>query len=240
MKALDTLLGLANDNLVNLKKDERDIIDARLKNLQKGIDEVTANKDKITDLMIKYPTGVVKGGVNFLDNPQQAILKILPTLSEQEQVKLALDQVKLQQAKLTLAQSKAKGAGGGSGSGSATAKSKAEVQKYETLLLQGKSGGMPYAEAIIAFGDVLPISYINSIYPQESKQASTLVNPQQQLENQLYGDVVNNPNQYNTSFDKNGKVVVQKKDQPAKAGTGGVLSTIGNAAKSVFNFFTGK
>ena len=237
LNALNTLLKLSNDNLVDLQKQDRDLIDKRMKNLQDGIDNAQKNKDKIMDLVVKYPTAAANGGVNFLDSPQDAVLKMLPTLSQQEQVQLALDQVKLAQAKLTLAQSKSKGSGGSGGTGV----SKADQQKFETQLLQGKAGGMPYAEAIYAFGDVLPITYINSVYPQEAKAAGTLVNPQQQVANIAYGDVVNNPQNYDVSIDGDGKVLVNKKsgggaDNAAYAQQHPVL----NAAKSVFSWIKSK
>ena len=236
IKALDTLLGLANEDLVILKKEERDLVEQRMKNLEKGIDQVQANKEKITDLLVKYPNAALKGSINYLDTPEQAIIKMLPTLSQEDQIRLALDQVKLEQAKFNLAQDKAKGAGGGGGSGGGGV-SKAQAQKYETQLLQFKSGGMSYPEAILAFGDVLPISYINSVYPQESKVASTIpkdVSAEQQFKDKAYGDVINNPDKYETKFDKDGKLVVTSKAPQKPAGGGGIVGGI----KSAFNWAT--
>lgn len=235
MKALDTLMGLANENLVSLKKDEKDLIEQRMKNLEKGIDQVQQNKEKITDLLVKYPNAALKGSVNYLDTPEEAVLKMLPTLSQEDQIKLALEQVKLEQAKLTLAQSKAKGAGGGGSGGKG---SKAQQDSYKSMVLQAKNGGMSYPEAIMAFGDVLEISWINSVFPEASKLASTVPKEQtaqQQLEDKAYGDVVTNPDKYNVTFNKEGKLTIQSKAPSNNSSSGGGIV---GGIKSAFNWAT--
>ena len=210
LNALNTLSTLANNKLVSLDKEEKNLINERIKNLKEGMDQIEKNKDKITNLMIKYPNAVVKGGVSYLDSPQEAMLKMLPTLQKADQLKLALDQAKLNQANLKVSSSgrKSSGGGGGGSSGGGTVPTKAN-QKDVQELLSFKQRGMTYEEAILAYSDTIPMTFINSVYPQEAAEAKKILSPQQQFEGAAYNDVLQHPDQYTTDF-STGKPTVIK------------------------------
>lgn len=217
LNALNTLSTLANNKLVSLDKEEKNLINERIKNLKEGMDQVEKNKDQITNLMIKYPNAVVKGGVSYLDSPQEAILKMLPTLQEADRLKLALDQAKLNQAKLKVSGGSggSRRSSGGGGVGGGTVPTKANKKDVQEML-SFKQRGMTYEEAILAYSDTIPMTFINSVYPQEAAQAKKVLSPQQQVEGAAYSDVLRNPDQYSTNF-VNGKPQVSK-NQPLPTG----------------------
>ncbi len=80
--ALDTLLNLANNNLVDLTKEERAIVDDRISKIDEEVTKIEKNKDDVVDLMAKYPAEALKAGITLLDSKDTAMEKILPFLSD--------------------------------------------------------------------------------------------------------------------------------------------------------------
>lgn len=210
MDALSTLLALHENNLVELKKEEKDIVDTRIATIQSQIDETKKNKDDVLTLMTQYPDAFLSGGVTLLDTKETALKKMLPKLAEIDRLKLAKQ---LKDA-----------SGGGI--------TKAQEQTYKGQLLNFKSNGMTYQEAINGFGDKLDISYINQVYGRTSSNDTS----EEVLKNQYYGQFLDNSGnvKQGVSVDidpKNGRLVV--------TGGGSSGSSSGgfwNGVKSFFGF----
>lgn len=142
-KALTTLLDLANNDLVNLKADERDIITQRLDAIETETNRIQENKDAVLELMTLYPRAFQAGGVTLLDSKETALQKMLPTMAADEAAKLAAATTK-----------------------NSTTDDKDGPAADKQLLLQLKANGMTMEEAIDAFGDTVSISWIRSAYNQ--------------------------------------------------------------------------
>lgn len=141
--ALTTLLDLANNDLVNLESDERDIINDRLDSIEKETTRIQENKDAVLELMTLYPRAFQAGGVTLLDSKETALQKMLPTMAADEAAKLAAATAK-----------------------SSTVSDKDGPAADKAQLLQLKANGMTLEEAIDAFGDTVSISWIRSAYNQ--------------------------------------------------------------------------
>lgn len=185
MDALTTLLDLHNKNLVTLTADEKSLVDTRIQSITDQEKQIQDNKTAVTDLMTKYPTAFQKGGVTLLDTKETALKKMLPYLAAAEQAKLD----------------------------TSTNKDGPAADKQQ--LLQLKSNGMPYAEAINAFGDTLSTSWIQSVY---GIQTPGQVSPS----DQLYSNVLNpdgTPKSgYKISIDSKGQPVITQDNSSGKSG----------------------
>jgi len=115
MSALNTLLDLSNSKLVQLTKDEKDLIDRRMGLLSDESKRIDQQKDQVFDLATKYPQAFSTGGVTFTDTPEQALAKMLPLMSKQEKEKYDLDILK---TKASIAKTSSGGGSGGGGSSS--------------------------------------------------------------------------------------------------------------------------
>lgn len=177
--ALNTLLSLYNNKLIDLTKEEQAVAKDRINTLEDQVKQLDKDKGDIQDFMTKYPSAFLRGGVTLTDSKDVALNKMLPFLAKDEQLKLA----KSLQTK---------------SSGSGTAK---DATKDKTLLLQAKANGMPYHEAILAFADTLTPAYIDSIYPEEAKKAKTAPSSGQDR----FSDTVYNQ-LYSQAFDESGNV----------------------------------
>lgn len=113
--ALNTLLDLANDNLIQLSEDEKATIDRRMGLLDSENTRLDKQKDQLLELAIQYPNAFASGSVTFTDSPEQALQKMLPTMSAQEKQLFDLD-VKSKQAAITKAGSSGSGGSGSVGS----------------------------------------------------------------------------------------------------------------------------
>ena len=200
INALKTLLDLHNNNLMKLNEQEKATVDERIKALKDQVDQLDKDRNDIQDFMTQYPSAFLKGGVTLTDTKDEALKKMLPYLAKTEELKLA--------------KSLATKASGGSGS------SAAKQAEEKSLLLQAKNNGMKYSEAILAFADTLPVSYIDSIYPEEAKVAKTIPDSGQKrtedaIYNNLYGQYFDEAGNikagYEVSTDpKTGKPTIQK------------------------------
>lgn len=159
--ALNTLLDLHNKNLVDLKDEEKAIIKDRMASLSKQQDDLKANKDQIFDLAVKYPSAFTKGGVTFLDDPQTALQKMLPTMSAQEQEQYNLD---LQTKQAALAKAKKTGSGGsGGGSGENSSTIQSIASSIQSLRDLGYNEGEIRSAIYQEYGGSMKTTELNSI-----------------------------------------------------------------------------
>lgn len=77
----EKLIDLAEKNIVNLKKDEKDAINTQINFLSGLIEQTNKNKDDVLKLIMDNPDAALKGKVNLTDTPTQAVAKILPYLA---------------------------------------------------------------------------------------------------------------------------------------------------------------
>lgn len=140
-KALTTLLDLANNDLINLDQQERDIVNGRIDAIETEANRIQTNKDAVLELMTQYPRAFLAGGVTLLDSREDALTKMLPQMAADETAKF--------NASIT------KTSGTDDKDGPA-------VDKQQ--LLQLKANGMTYQEAIDAFSDTLSVTWINAVY----------------------------------------------------------------------------
>lgn len=205
LSALQTLLNLSNSNLVDLKSEEREIVETRIQEINNEADRIQANKDDVLDLMVQYPRAFEAGGVTLLDTKEEALRKMLPTMADDERRKLAAAEAKAGQS----------------------GKSEAEVQSAKQLMLEYKSKGMTYDEAITRFADILTPEYIGQIFGR--KPVGTPVDS-----GDLYGAFLNPDGTpkpgYSVGLDKDGKPMIQAA-QPQSTG-GGFWKNIGEAISS--------
>lgn len=187
MKALNTLLGLYNDSLVTLEGDEKDVLEKRISALETQDKEIKQNSKDVFNLMQKYPSAAISGGVTLLDDRSTAIKKMLPKMSSMEMAKFNLDIAKGVKTK--------------------TDKDGPSEDKQQMLGL--KANGMTYQEALNAFSDTLSVSWINDVYRQPDPKAVTAEN---QLLNAYYGTFLENgqvKEGFNVGVDKKGRPVVE-------------------------------
>lgn len=140
--ALDTLLGLASDDLIRLSKEEKDTIDRRMSLLEAEDERLEKQKDQLLDLAIKYPNAFASGSVTFTDSPEQALEKMLPTMSAQEKQLFDLD-VKAKQAAIAKTN---KAGSGGSGSGSSEGEDGVYAAVAHLRTVVDPAIGRPYTE----------------------------------------------------------------------------------------------
>lgn len=185
--ALNTLLNLANDNLIQLSKDEKDTIDRRMGLLDDESKRLDGQKDQLMDLATKYPSAFTTGGVTFTDSPESALAKMLPTMSAQEKQQYDLD-VQQKQADLAKTNAAAKKAAGGSGSGS-TGSSTIQAIASDIDLLKNATNpatNKPFTEQEIRdqlyqeYGGKLKTTELNSAIDNILQGAPKDQTPQQQ------------------------------------------------------------
>lgn len=164
MTALQTLLTLHNNNLVNLSNDEKDIVNKRITALQDQDKEIKSNADDVFQLMSQYPSAALSGGVTLLDDRKTAIAKMLPKMS-------AMEMAKFNAALASSASTK-------------TDKDGPEADK--NLLLSYKANGMTYPDAVTRFGATLSLDWINNAYGQASP-----ANNEDVVKNQYFAGFLN-------------------------------------------------
>jgi len=207
IKALTTLLDLANNDLVDLKDNERTLINDRLGAIEAEATRLQKNKDDVLDLMTKYPKAFAAGGVTLLDTKEQALQKMLPTMAADERRKFEADLSR-------------KTEGG----------DEATIAANKALLLQAKSAGMTYDEAVLAFGDVLPVEDIAEMYGRKAVTSSEDIFKNAYY-NQFLDPATGQPKAGVTvSIDDKGNPVVKQEDADGP----GFWSQVGGAFKSLF------
>lgn len=207
-KALTTLLDLANNDLVDLTTQERKVIDDRLTAIESEANRLQTNKDDVLDLMTKYPRAFAAGGVTLLDSKEVALQKMLPTMSADETAKFNADLA-----------SKSKN-------------TTADTEAAKKTLLDYKSKGMTYDEAITRFADSLSVEYIASVYGRKATGSSGEDVVTDAYYNQFLDPATGSLKEgYSVSIDpKNGRPIVEK----TAAQTEGFWSNIGQAFGSLF------
>lgn len=206
-KALNTLLQLANDNLVDLTEAERKSIDTRLGAIEDESARLQKNKDDVLDLMITNPKAFQAGGVTLLDSKESALQKMLPTMAADEKAKFNADMA-------------AKARSGVTGT------SEAVKKQSTTLLLQYKASGMTYDEAVTRFADTLSVDEIAKIYGRKAVPDAGL----DAITNSYYSQFVDSTTGkvkegYSVTIDDKGKPVI--KETPKE--TGGFWSNLWNS-----------
>lgn len=215
-KALTTLLDLANNDLVSLTKEEKEIIDSRISSIETAATDLQAKRDSAIELMTKFPRAYHNGGVTLLDSYETALQKMLPVMAADETAKFEAD----------LAAKNRVGTEGGADKLSA-----AELSALKAEMLDLKTRGMTYEEAIVAYSNDVPIDYINAVYQRKP----TPGDPQDQITNAYYNQYLNPDGSvkagYNVTVDpENGRPVVTKSNDGP-----GFWGSIGNAFSSLFN-----
>ncbi len=209
LTALNTLLNLYNNDLIDFTKQERDIVTTRITSLQDENKILEQNKQDVMDLMVKYPTAFLKGGVTLLDDKATAIEKMIPTMSSMEMQKFNAEQAVLAKQ-----------------AASTTNKDGSAADKTQLLALKAK--GMTYEEALGAFSDTVSTSWIQSVY----RESSTPATGKDAFQNAYYNQFLTPDGKIdNSSFtiDKNGNPVAK-----GSSSGGGFLSSVGHAIGSFF------
>ena len=207
--ALNTLLDLANNDLIQLNSDEKDLIDKRLSTLESEATRIQTNKDAVTDLMIKFPKAFLAGGVTLLDSKESALQKMLPTMSADEKAKFDADIAASYKT-------------------SSSATTAAELIKYKEELSSLKAKGMTYQEALDAYGPYVGVDYINEIYGIAKTSEAAITNAYyDQYIDKTTGKVKEG---YSVSIDAKGNPVVEKSGDAS----GGFWSGVGNFFSGMF------
>lgn len=227
-KALTTLLDLDNQKLVTLTADEKGTINDRITFIEKQAEELKKNKDDVVTYMTTYPQAFLKGGVTLLDSKETALKKMLPYLSAAEAAKEQAD-LAYKQSQTNLNNAQARKAGAAGSSSGAAAVTAAELTKYKSDLTSYKANGMTYEDAINAYADVVPISYINDLYGQKDSMTFD-----QKIQQQYQSQFFNNDGSlkegytYPSKPDANGNIIPVK----TTSSGGGIWSSV----KSFFGF----
>lgn len=201
MSALKTLLSLHSENLVDLTKEEKKIVDERVGAIEAQNKEIEDNKDFVIDLMTKYPNAFLKGSVTLLDTRETALKKMLPTLAADERAKFNAD-----------IYSKTKE--------TSTKTDKDGPAADKTELLQLKANGMTYEEAINAYGNTVSVEWINSVYRQDNTPSdpSAVTDPTKALYSNFLNPDGTPKSGYEVSLDKDGKPVIKAAAPAEKTG----------------------
>lgn len=193
MSALKTLLTLYNDKLVDLTKEEHDVVNARITAIEDQNKQIESDKQDLLDYMTKYPSAFLKGGVTLLDTKETALQKMLPVLSADERTKFNADIA----AKLKTG---------------STESDKDGPAADKQQMLQLKANGMTYQEALNAFSDTLSTSWINAVYRQDNTVSDT--SGENQLKNQYYSQFLDANGKvkpgYTVTIDSKGNPVVEQ------------------------------
>ena len=183
--ALNTLLDLENANLVKLSADEKATITQRQKLLDDESNAIEKRKDDLFDLASKYPHAFAQGGATFMDTREQALAKMLPTMSTEEKQKYDLE---IQQKQLDLLKTKADiakaGRTGTGGGGGGTGGALVEKIANDVELLKGAidpATGKPYTpdkirtELLKEYGGQMKLTELNSVVDQtlQGQKSST-------------------------------------------------------------------
>jgi len=204
-KALNTLLTMAHDDLVDLTKEERKQIETRLSSIEGEADRLQKNKDDVLDLMISNPKAFQAGGVTLLDSKETALQKMLPTMATDERIKFNAD---------LAAKNRSNTSDG----------TKMDTAENKKQLLDYKAKGLTYEEAITRFSDVLTPEYIAQIYGRKVVAGSV----EESLKDAYYGQFIDQStgsvkSGYNVTLDSKGNPVV------AETKTGGYWSNLWNS-----------
>jgi hypothetical protein len=83
----NSLIKMYNENIIELDKEERKVIDDMIEGLENDNEKLEKNKEEIMSLIIESPKAARLGGVTLTDTIDEAIDKILPYLDEDDEVK---------------------------------------------------------------------------------------------------------------------------------------------------------
>jgi len=114
--ALDTLLNMYDQDLIQLSKDEKNLINYRKNLLEGEADRMNRDKDTLLGFAEKNPDSFAKAGVTFMDTPEAALQKMLPYLSEMERLSLENARLGIERSRAMITKAQRTGTGGGAGS----------------------------------------------------------------------------------------------------------------------------
>ncbi len=205
--ALNTLLDMASKDLIDLTEEENKVIAERIKAIDDEVASIEKDSDAVISLMQSNPTAFLEGGVTVLDDLETAMKKMLPFLSQTEK---------------DLLEKKLRVAGAGT-----TATNAVKVQQFKADLLSVKEKGATFEEAVTAFGDVLPISYIRDVYGKAKVGTEKILSPEEILKQKAFGEFLDEDGNIKEGF----KVTLED-GKPVVSETGtegdGFLTSIGN------------
>lgn len=146
--ALNALVELENNKLIQLTADEKETAKQRLALLEAENKRLEEDKDAVFDLSAKYPDAFIKGGVTYLDSRDTAFRKMAPHLAERDRLALEQERAQLELTRSQIAENKAQaakasragGTGSGVGTGSTGQPLAEEIAQFMAFLRsQGKS-----------------------------------------------------------------------------------------------------
>lgn len=89
LNALDTLIELKGQEIINLTDEESAVVKARQDALNEAIDSAQKNADTLFELIKENPAAAVQGGVTLSDSPATALSKMAPYMAEAEMAAIA-------------------------------------------------------------------------------------------------------------------------------------------------------
>jgi len=81
MGAYEKLINLAQEDIISLKSDEKEFLNAQIDLLKQTQEKIEKNKDEVLKLIVENPEAAQKGGVSFTDSKEEAVAKMLPYIS---------------------------------------------------------------------------------------------------------------------------------------------------------------
>ena len=82
LNSYNTLLDLANRDLINLNNKEMNLINSEIETMQAAIKEAENKKDAVMNLIVQNPKAAVLGKVNLTDDIETAVQKMIPYLQQ--------------------------------------------------------------------------------------------------------------------------------------------------------------
>ncbi len=249
MSALNTLLSLHNNALIQLTKDEQDTVTARMTNLKAINDSIDKQTQDVFDLAKTNPSAFVQGGVTYTDTRDQAIAKMAPFMAATEQAKQAQDAAKSAadiaktKADTTLAFADAKKAGvaaaGGTGGGTAPGGLEAFSAQIQTMLADPRnvspSDAIKYLEQVM--GRLLTAKEQTYIKSQFSAKRNIENTPLTAAGVKSLGyDPIKHPDYIGMTPAQ----IKAKQPTPDTSSGGSVLSSVGNFFSGIYNSIMGK
>lgn len=195
INALNTLLSLENQALVDISADEKETIKARMNTLADEAKSIEARKEQLFALAQKSPQAFSKGGVTFLDSMDVALRKMMPYLTEEQKAELEQQQLQNELIRSQISENNAQafkartgGSGGSGGSGTTESSIRAGIASDAAAL---RAQGFPEDEIrqalMQAYGGAnMKTTELVSIMDNVLQGASKSLTPQQELAERVF------------------------------------------------------
>jgi len=192
INALNTLLSLENQALIEVTAEEKETIKARMNALADEAKSIEARKEQLFTLAQENPQAFSKGGVTFLDSMDAALKKMMPYLSEQQKMAIEEQQLQNELLRSQISENNAQaykartgGSGGSGGGGAAAGESSIRAsmaQDAAALRAQGYPEDEIRQALMQAYGGVnMKTTELVSIMDNVLQGAPNSLTPQQQL-----------------------------------------------------------